>query len=44
MWQRNNTAEFERAVSDGVLQERHDFDVKRELPNSGKELARTLRR
>jgi hypothetical protein len=42
MWQPTNTDEFERAVSEGVLQERHDFDAKRELPNSGKELAKDI--
>lgn len=42
MWQPRGIDEFERAVTTGVLEERHDFDAKRQLPESGKELAKDI--
>jgi hypothetical protein len=42
MWQPKTVEEFESAVTAGVLEERHDFDAKRQLPESGKELAKDL--
>lgn len=42
MWQPKSTEAFESAVSAGALDERHDFDAKRQLPDSGKELAKDI--
>jgi hypothetical protein len=42
MWQPKTVEEFESAVTAGVLEERHDFDAKRQLPESGKELAKDI--
>lgn len=42
MWQPQSIEEFERTVRDGALDERHDFDAKRQLPTSGKELAKDI--
>jgi len=42
MWQPKSIEEFESAVTAGVLEERHDFDAKRQLPKSGKELAKDI--
>lgn len=42
MWQPKSIEEFENAVTSGVLEERHDFDAKRQLPESGKELAKDI--
>lgn len=42
VWRPARTEEFERAVCEGVLDERHDFDAKRQLPSSGKELAKDI--
>ena len=42
MWRPRTIEEFEQAVNEGVLQEKHDFDAKRELPSSGKELAKDI--
>lgn len=42
MWRPDNTEQFETAVAEGVLEERHDFDAKRQLPSSGKELAKDI--
>jgi hypothetical protein len=42
MWRPKNTEEFESAVVEGALEERHDFDAKRQLPASGKELAKDI--
>lgn len=41
MWRPTDPATFEQAVGDGALDERHDFDAKRELP-ANKELAKDL--
>lgn len=42
VWRPTRIEDFERAVSEGVLDERHDFDAKRQLPSSGKELAKDI--
>ena len=42
MWPPKTIEEFESAVTAGVLEERHDFDAKRQLPESGKELAKDV--
>jgi hypothetical protein len=42
MWQPKSIKEFENAVTSGLLEERHDFDAKRQLPESGKELAKDI--
>ena len=42
MWRPENTEQFEAAVEVGTLEERHDFDAKRQLPRSGKELAKDI--
>jgi hypothetical protein len=42
IWKPVNIDSFEAAVIEGALEERHDFDAKRELPRSGKELAKDI--
>lgn len=42
MWEPQTTEEFEHAVVSGALDERHDFDAKRQLPENGKELAKDI--
>ena len=42
MWIPKTIEEFEEAVASGLLEECHDFDAKRELPTSNKELAKDL--
>lgn len=42
MWTPDNIGAFESAVKEGALDERHDFDAKRELPGSNKELAKDI--
>jgi hypothetical protein len=42
MWKSKDIGEFEAAVVEGALEERHDFDAKRQLPASGKELAKDI--
>jgi hypothetical protein len=42
MWKPKDIEEFESAVTAGALEERHDFDAKRQLPTSGKELAKDI--
>jgi hypothetical protein len=42
VWRPENIETFEAAVRDGLLEEKHDFDAKRELPSSGKELAKDV--
>jgi hypothetical protein len=42
MWRPRDIDDFEAAVGGGALQERHDFDAKRQLPASNKELAKDL--
>jgi hypothetical protein len=42
MWKPTNIEEFEAAVVEGGLEERHDFDAKRQLPGNGKELAKDI--
>lgn len=42
MWEPQTIEEFEQAVASGALDERHDFDAKRQLPGSGKELAKDI--
>lgn len=42
MWEPKNTELFETAVKEGALGERHDFDAKRQLPKSNKELAKDI--
>jgi len=42
MWEPKSVEQFESAVTAGALEERHDFDAKRQLPESGKELAKDI--
>lgn len=42
MWRPTDIQQFEAAVADGALEEKHDFDAKRQLPVSGKELAKDI--
>lgn len=42
VWRPETIEQLERAVLDGVLDEKHDFEAKRELPSSGKELAKDI--
>jgi hypothetical protein len=42
MWRPTSTEHFEEAVREGVLDESHDFDAKRQLPESGKEIAKDV--
>jgi len=42
MWRPQSIEEFEQAVTTGALEEKHDFDAKRELPSNGKELAKDI--
>jgi schlafen family protein len=42
MWRPKDVDQFEAAVKRGVLEERHDFDAKRELPANSKELAKDI--
>lgn len=42
MWVPNDLQQFTEAVEQGALEEKHDFDAKRELPRSGKELAKDI--
>lgn len=42
VWRPSSIEQFEQAVLDGVLEETHDFDAKRELPTNGKELAKDI--
>lgn len=42
MWEPKTLEEFERAVASGAVDERHDFDAKRQLPENGKELAKDI--
>lgn len=42
MWEPEDLNQFEEAVKGGALEERHDFDAKRQLPQNGKELAKDI--
>jgi hypothetical protein len=42
MWVPKDLQDFTEAVENGLLEEKHDFDAKRELPGSGKELAKDI--
>jgi hypothetical protein len=42
MWVPENLEQLEQAVTSGTLEEKHDFDAKRELPSSNKELAKDI--
>jgi len=42
MWEPGSVEELEAAVESGALEERHDFDAKRQLPESSKELAKDI--
>jgi hypothetical protein len=42
MWVPGNLEQLEQAVTSGALEEKHDFDAKRELPTSNKELAKDI--
>jgi hypothetical protein len=42
MWEPENVKQFETTVGEGALGERHDFDAKRQLPKSNKELAKDI--
>ena len=42
MWIPESREQLEQAVTDGALEEKHDFDAKRELPSSNKELAKDI--
>ncbi len=42
MWVPENLEQLEQAVTSGALEEKHDFDAKRELPSSNKELAKDI--
>lgn len=42
MWVPDSLEAFERAVESGALDEQHDFDAKRQLPDSGKEIAKDI--
>jgi hypothetical protein len=42
MWKPADIDQFEAAVESGMLEERHDFDAKRQLPSNNKELAKDL--
>jgi hypothetical protein len=42
VWRPTSIEQLERAVLDGVLEEKHDFDAKRQLPTSGSELAKDI--
>ncbi|HEY5051789.1 MAG TPA: ATP-binding protein [Solirubrobacterales bacterium] len=42
MWRPADIDQFEAAVESGTLEERHDFDAKRQLPSNNKELAKDI--